>query len=369
MNQCIAQNKKTGGKHHGHRDSSILFTEQKEAEPRNHNLLSLTTSLTTSMTKTKNKKKKKKKKSRLLKGDARTVLTLYEPGMNVSLASMKNVLKQYKTKGISKSKKDIVPIFERIQRIWQQRKKIIALQKKWHRYYIKTQNQLHGPAVFDRSLCTNSTDVLLFDSLEEIRTRDFISFQNEKGYIYGFHYKSLQQLLDRNMKNPYTREEFPVHLYDTFHELRFQMKCRRKKEKKVSPYMRTKKRLQRICARIQKKFPGWFLDVNWVYNLTVVKLKILYKRLFDEWHYRIPKEQQRVISYPHENVCLTPVRHMYRVSNITDLRKVIVQEIFNMTQTARESDNAIGGIVCVLTALSKVSKDASDTTGMPHSYE
>lgn len=66
-----------------------------------------------------------------------------------------------------------------------------------------------GPSWNNLEKCNNETDFFNFDKLEEIPHRYRMTYQDEYGFTYGFHLFSLQELLSRKCKNPYTMKEFP----------------------------------------------------------------------------------------------------------------------------------------------------------------
>ena len=88
-------------------------------------------------------------------------------------------------------------------------KKLVFLQGLIKKKKSLIMSYYRGPAWNDLTKCNNETDFFNFDKLEEIPPRYRMTYQDEDGFIYGFHIFSLQELLSRKEKNPYTMKEFP----------------------------------------------------------------------------------------------------------------------------------------------------------------
>ena len=67
-----------------------------------------------------------------------------------------------------------------------------------------------GPAMKDRSICTNDTDSCTLEPLDDISIYDFYSYTDNSNFTYGFNITSLIEIYKRKhvIKNPYNREKF-----------------------------------------------------------------------------------------------------------------------------------------------------------------
>ena len=71
---------------------------------------------------------------------------------------------------------------------------IIIIQKYVRYFLTKKYIKCHGPAFYNRSLCSNDVDFCTLDNLSTIRYNQFISFTDNNSHIYGFDIKSLYNL-------------------------------------------------------------------------------------------------------------------------------------------------------------------------------
>jgi hypothetical protein len=102
-------------------------------------------------------------------------------------------------------------LIERIHNHFNQVSRAIFIQKIFRGFLAKNAYKLRGPGYKTRTLCVNETDFFTMDPLNEIDHRHFYSYEDSKGFIYGFDVFSLMNLFKRERKivNPYTREELP----------------------------------------------------------------------------------------------------------------------------------------------------------------
>ena len=138
--------------------------------------------------------------------------------------------------------------------------KISLLQKLIKKRYSAIISYYRGPVWNDVKLCNNDTDFFNFDKLGEIPLRYRITYKDTEGFIYGFHLFSLQELLSRKEKNPYTMKEFPKGL-----------------DKKVNSYISIIKKwltLDKINLHYYKN--------NKIYNLNLNNNKIKKSRRYQE---------------------------------------------------------------------------------------
>ena len=127
---------------------------------------------------------------------------------NYNVSQLKIIAKNYKLK-ISGNKNELV---SRIFTFLYLSSYIIKIQKVFRGHIVKKYIGLHGPAAIKRNLCTNSTDFVSMEPLEEIKFHQFLSYKDEDGFIYGFDITSLFNLFAKNgnnNNNPYNRNKIP----------------------------------------------------------------------------------------------------------------------------------------------------------------
>ena len=127
------------------------------------------------------------------------------------IPELKSLAKTYKLH-ITGTKQVLI---KRIQNYFLFCTSVIVIQKNLRRFFVKRSFQLRGPAINNRSLCTNPTDFYTLEPLDEIPHQAFFSY-TEIGpngqYTYGFNIQSLMHLLrrkGRGILNPYNRGKIP----------------------------------------------------------------------------------------------------------------------------------------------------------------
>jgi hypothetical protein len=87
----------------------------------------------------------------------------------------------------------------------------IKIQKVFRGFLVRELERMRGPALNNRSICTNDSDFETMDPLDYIPRKYFFSYMNANGFIYGFNVMTLMAMFKHNRKmvNPYNREEVP----------------------------------------------------------------------------------------------------------------------------------------------------------------
>ena len=109
---------------------------------------------------------------------------------NYNVAQLKGFAKHYNLK-ISGNKQQLT---SRIYSYLYFSSYIIQVQKIFRGYLVKKYKILHGPASLNRKLCTNSSDFITMEPVEEINFHQFLSFKDQDGFIYGFDITSIHNL-------------------------------------------------------------------------------------------------------------------------------------------------------------------------------
>jgi hypothetical protein len=102
-------------------------------------------------------------------------------------------------------------LLERLKKYFEQERLAIQIQKIVRTMFVKRSLSLVGPAVKNRSVCTNDTDFYTFEPLDNIPYDNFFSYKDENNFIYGFELSSLIEYIknkrrgNKHLTNPYTR--------------------------------------------------------------------------------------------------------------------------------------------------------------------
>jgi len=257
----------------------------------------------------------------------------------------------------------------------------IQLQKIFRKHIVKKYILLHGPAIYNVSLCTNSTDFYTLDNLIDIPKHQFISICDDDGFIYGFQISSLYHLFQSNLNsnsngntkivlNPYNRKPFdncilknilqlskmgndllniPIHLCDNDYL-----------ENNVIEFNTIKFKTLDLFQFINSL--GNYSSLTWYLSLTRNQLIRFYKELVDIWKYRtnLSKETKRQIFPPHGN----PFYHiscslLYNESNVTNIQYQILKCMENMVYFGQSDEYKKLGALYILGALTIVSNEAA----------
>jgi len=112
-------------------------------------------------------------------------------------------------------------LVERILQKYKKEKASSLIQSVARRKIVQTYILLHGPAYKDKK-CTNDTDFYTLEPFENIHIKDFFSFKDTDGFLFGFDFNSIYTLIKRNKKvtNPYNRNEIPKNIIRNIKRIR-----------------------------------------------------------------------------------------------------------------------------------------------------
>lgn len=336
-----------------------------------------------------------------------------------TLKDLKPICKYYKLR-CSGKKKDII---DRIEDFFKKTIYSIKIQSFWRRKIVLLNNNLRGPALYNRIICANEVDFNTLEPLSEIDNNSFFSYienVNNNEYIWGFNFYSIIELLNNQSipKNPFNRSElskeninnilrlfrinnilFPKKIINTnddfnLHTLNipdeyniiglsygyYRPKCFNKSLIKSvfnrSLYINIcKKRTSNIDERIRALFYtfdsyGNYTTTDWFYQLDFNKLVTFYKQLFSIWNNSrnsiIPTNIKRKIC-----VLFDPFQALFRgtiIYNRNDhdksmftMRVAVVTIIENMIYASIDEEYSKLGVLHCLTAFTIVSHPARTT--------
>lgn len=338
------------------------------------------------------------------------------------LKDLKPILKFYKLKTTGNKK----ILIERIKYFFNSLKSVVLIQSWWRKQLVLTSIKLRGPALKNRSLCTNFVDFNTLDPIEDINSNNFFSYTCDDNFTYGFYFNSLIELLNRETSpfNPFNREvfnkktidnimklyrisnilfndnynkattnNFNLHSMDipeeysnnglSFQYFRPKTYCKNilKNLNKRNCYIKIcKTRVEPLKNRIDDIFYifdsfGNYTQSSWFYSLTFGKLVSFYRQLNDIWNSRsqvIPNANKRKICMLYEPFQLMFSRPLtYNQSqhdeSLYNMRILCITLMENMVMQAIDDEYAKVGALYCLTSLTVVSHAARVT--MPWLYE
>lgn len=284
---------------------------------------------------------------------------------NYNISQLKIFTKHYKLK-ISGNKQELI---SRLFTYLYFSSYIIKIQKVFRKFLVTKYKNLHGPAHIERKLCTNNSDFITLEPIEEICFHQFFSFKDIDGFIYGFDINSLHNLfLKTEYKNPYNRNEIPSYVLKNIKKIIKISKILNininliieddtqnlSNEKNIE--LRALSLFQNIDALGNYSNPNWFLSLS---RNNLVKF---IRELADIWNYRAQLQNQikRNICPPYGNpfVYLNFI-YIHTEENLWNVKKVILEVIEKLVNSGVDRDSKSLGAFYVLGTLTLVNNDAA----------
>ena len=337
------------------------------------------------------------------------------------LYELKPICKFYKL-NVSGKKKDIT---DRLNNFFINTKHSILIQTWWRKYIVLLSYKLRGPALKNRSICTNAVDFNTLDPINNIDMNNFFSYTSEDNFTYGFDFTSLIELFNRESTplNPFTREKFSrqmidnviklynisniifdTNIHDTnadfslhnmiipinytdiglglsyFRPIPYNRTLLTNNSKKLKYINICKSRIENLDRRTENVFYtfdsyGHYTSSSWFNGLNFTKLVSLYRQIYEIWNSR----RFVICNIDKRKICclFDPFQIMYRLPIVYSLehhdlcldrmRILSISLMENMIyQSIDEEYSKIGALYC-LTALTVVSSSAR--IAMPWLYE
>lgn len=293
---------------------------------------------------------------------------------NYNVQQLKQIAKHYKLK-ISGNKSQLVT---RIYSFLFLSNIAVKIQKITRGMLVRKYFKLHGPGFLNRSLCTNTSDFLTMEPLNELSFEQFFSFKDDDNFIYGFDLQSIYNLIYKtkgSVKNPYNRHVIPVSVIETFRALLRLSKIlnidilTNIKDEEVSIKkaieLRTVALFQNIDLLGNYSNPKWFLDLN---REQLIKIMI---ELLDIWAYRahLSNPTKRSICPPNGNPFPSgqTMNGLRIMENIDEIRKIVLATLEKLVNSGVDRDSQCLGAYYVLGALTLVNVDAASS--LPWLYQ
>jgi hypothetical protein len=294
---------------------------------------------------------------------------------NYNVSQLKSIAKIYKLK-ISGNKNELV---SRIFTFLYLSSYIIKIQKVFRGRIVKKYIDLHGPAATKRNLCTNSTDFVTMDNLEEIDFNQFISYKDEDGFIYGFDITSLFNLFSKNgsnNKNPYNRNKIPDIILKNIKTLLRLSKILKIKIvldlEDETPSISEEKVVELRALSLFQNIDslGNYSNCNWFLSLNRNQIIRFVRELADIWSYRaqLSVETKRAICPPNGDPFRNLNMSLIHISqNFNIVRRIVLEVLEKLVNSGVDKDSKSLGAYYVLGALTLVNQDAA--TSLPWLFQ
>ena len=219
---------------------------------------------------------------------------------------------------------------------------------------------LRGMGVLNRGICNNDEDFYTYDPKNEIEDKYFFSYKDSSNY-WCFDIRSLKKLIDMNYGNPYTTEPIPDIIKQKVNILICKLVLQNipvvidntiSSDRKVL----VKQKFVDIFSQIEVS--GYSCNIEWVLNLSVSRLKRLYRELEDIWNYRanLPQHIKRNIVPPDGRLCVMPVHDYMLCNHKVELLEILANELMKIMGAVSTSDMNLGFMYFIM-ALSIVNQN------------
>jgi hypothetical protein len=294
---------------------------------------------------------------------------------NYNLTQLKIFAKNYKLK-LTGNKQEL---FSRLYCFLYFSSYIIKIQKIFRRFLVQKYKTLHGPAIMNRKICTNSNDFISMEPIEEINFHQFFSYKDSDGFTYGFDITSLHNLFiksNNEIRNPYNRNLIPEIVFKNIRSLirysrilNINIKLNIEDEtKNVSNEKVIELRALSLFQTIDSL--GNYSNAKWFLSLNRSQLIKFIRELIDIWQYRaqLPIQIKRNIfpptGDPFKNLSF---QYINTEQNLWNVKKVILEVIEKLVNSGIDNDSKSLGAYYVLGALTLVNVEAA--TSLPWLFQ
>ena len=199
----------------------------------------------------------------------------------------------------------------------------------------------------DEFKCNNNEDFYTYDELKDIPKKYFYSYVDHKKFRWGFDIRSLDKLLNMNYPNPYTTEPIPQNIITEINDIIKTLKNEEGYEDLTDSIVRERKDMIKqktvdLFSLIEQS--GYTCHIEWFTNLSIRRLKELYKNLEDVWNYRsqLTEQMKCNICPPNAYIFKTPMIEVMNYSSKEDLQELILHETMKFKNAESDSDRKLG---------------------------
>jgi len=240
---------------------------------------------------------------------------------------------------------------------------IIKIQTYFRGFRVRHKNRLKGPGLFKRHLINNECDFLTFETCKNILYNKFFSYIDTDGFIYAFNIESIKYLIDHKEKNPYNRKEFTPECIAHLNKL--VVLCEESGQSTAIHFEEDTdgySKMKHLCVRIFQKMdelelytqPRWFLD------LSIYKLKRLYKEIEDIWNYRAYLSKEAKLNYTKNGKAFTiPLYQINKMTDTLKLQNILLNEFYTFAFDGKTKEDCVTSCYWILTGLTCVSTNAA----------
>ena len=195
--------------------------------------------------------------------------------------------------------------------------------------------------------CNNDEDFYTYDPLHTIERRYFYTYKDLKNFYWGFDIRSLVKLLNTYDINPYTTEKIPGEVVQDIQARITNLQENGDFEDINNLVKRDKKELikQKIVDLFSDiELSGYSCHIDWFIELSIRRLKELYKQLEDLWNFRLREfeETKRRLAPPNGRIFTTPITTVSDYDCKEDIQELILHDICKFKNIENDSDKKLG---------------------------
>lgn len=254
----------------------------------------------------------------------------------------------------------------------------IILQKYFRRYFVQIYFKLMGPALYNRSLCMNTTDFFSLENISDVKYNNFFSYKAKDNSIWGFSIISIYNLFIKSNKetiNPYNRDIINQTYFKDIKQLINYSNLLKNPiniilNDNIESFSQ-KKKIELKCLELFQYMDelGHYTNINWFTNLNKISLIQFIRELYDIWEYRLQLTitTKQEICYPDGN----PFRdiNLYNLQNYNFilLQKTILYIIEQFIKKGINNESCYLGASYILCGFTLVNDNAA--ISMPWLYQ
>lgn len=234
--------------------------------------------------------------------------------------------------------------------------KIQALFKAW---LFRKYNKMRGPALFNRRLCVNDTDVYLLDDITTIYPSDFFSMHDADGFIYGFHIETIYKHIDMNkdkliINNPYNQNPISasnIRNITTLHAYCLKRGFTHKIDNEIPDEKIYAVRNKTVSIFQKMDQLNNYTNIDWFMDLSHNNLFRLLYNVKDLYEYRMNLDGARKTELMPEGRIFNKPRFIYKQMSFERLQHEILDEFDVLVSFSSNRDDRYLGCLIILTGL------------------
>ena len=253
---------------------------------------------------------------------------------------------------------------------------ITKIQKIFRGVIQRNFNFYHGPAYKNRKICTNSTDFITMEEINETPFQQFFSYKDSDGFVYGFDIASLYHLIfksNKSMKqitNPYNRNLIPEIVIKNMKSILRMSKILKTsillEIEDTSTFLSNEKTLELKALALFQNIDalGNYSDPKWFLNLSRIQIIRFIRELIDIWNFRaqLSLEIKQTICPPNGNPFHNiNMNYIQTEPDLINVKKNIVEILEKFVNHGVDRDSKTLGAYYVLGALTLVNPSAASS--------